>query len=128
MCLERNVHSFPSEARVYSKPSLKTVDSLTFTGEMDQAADREMDQGVDRIDPTIMRSSRTSNSREQAAPKHASISMSFAEQHSQAQRKRTEAFVGSFDGSVIDIALVACGLSSTLFFSQNAASRSNCDL
>ena len=75
-----------------------------------------------------MRSSRTSNSREQAAPKYALKSVSFAEQHSRAQRKRTEAFVGSFDGPVIDIALVACGLSSTLFFSQNAASRSNCDL
>ena len=60
MCHERNVHSFPSEVRVLSKPSLKTVDSLFFTGEMDK---------VDRFDPTIMRSSRTSNNREQAAPK-----------------------------------------------------------
>ena len=128
MCLERNVHSFPSEARVLSKPSLKTVGSLFFTGEMDQAADRA-DQGSDRrFDPTIMRSSRTSNSREQAASKHTPKCVPFAEQHSQAQRKRTEAFVGSFDGPVIDIALVACGLSSTLLFSQNAASRSNCDL
>ena len=108
MCHERNVHSFPSEARVLSKPSLKTVDSLFFTGEMKLSK---------RFDPTIMRSSRTTNSREQAAPKHARKSVSFAEQRSQAQRKRTGTFVGSFDGPVIDIASVACGLSSTLFFS-----------
>ena len=87
-------HSVPSEARVLTcKPSLKTVDSLFFTGKKD-----------------------------------ARKSVSFAEQHSQTQRKRTEAFIGSFDGPVIDIALVACGLSSTLLFSQNAASRSSCDL
>ena len=54
--------------------------------------------------------------------------MPFAEQHSQAQRKRTDAYTGPFDGPVIDVALVACGLSSTLFFSQNAASRSKCDI
>ena len=53
--------------------------------------------------------------------------MSFAEQRSQTQRKHTEACTGSFDGSVIDIALVACEFFSTLFFSQNPASRSNCD-
>ena len=76
------------------KPSLKTVDSLFFTGEKE----------------------------------HARKSVSFAEQRSQTQRKRTESLVGSFDGPVIDIALVACGLSSTLFFSQNAASRSSRDL
>ena len=110
-----------------SKPPLKTVGSLFFTGEVDKAVDRA-DQGADRFGPTIERSSRTSNSREQAAPKHAPISVPFAEQYTQAQRKRTEAFVGSFDGPVIDIALVACGLSSALFFSQNSASRSNCDL
>ena len=118
---ERNKHSYLSEARVLEfTPSLKTVDSLFFTG--------ETDQGVDRFDPTIMRSSRTSNSREQAAPKHALKSVPFAEQHSQTQRKRTEACTGSFDGPVIDLALVACGLSSTLLFSQNAASRSKCDI
>ena len=44
------------------------------------------------------------------------------------QRKRSETYTGSFDGPVIDIALVACGLSSTLFFSQNATSRSKCDI
>ena len=44
------------------------------------------------------------------------------------QRKRTETYTGSFDGPIIDIALVACGLSSTLFFSQNATSRSKCDI
>ena len=76
------------------QPSLKTVDSLFFTGEKE----------------------------------HAHKSVSFAEQRSQTQRKRTEACTGSFGGPVIDIALVACGLSSTLFFSQNAASRSSCDL
>ena len=76
----------------------------------------------------MLRSSRTTNSREQTAPEHARKSVSFAEQRPQAQRKRTETLVGSFDGPVIDIALVACGLSSTLFFSQNAASRSSCDL
>ena len=75
-----------------------------------------------------MRSSRTTNSREQAAPEHARKSVSFAEQRSQAQRKHTETLIGSFDGPVVDIALVACGLSSTLFFSQNAASRSKSDI
>ena len=53
--------------------------------------------------------------------------MSFAEQHSQTQRKRTEACTGSFDGPVIDIASVECELFSTLFLSQNAASLPNCD-
>ena len=87
-------HSVPSEARVLTcKPSLKTVDSLFFTGKKD-----------------------------------AHKSVSFAEQRSQTQRKRTETLVGSFDGPVIDIALVACELFSTLFFSQNAASRSSCEL
>ena len=42
--------------------------------------------------------------------------------------KRTEPCVASFDGPIIDVALVACGLSSTLFFSQNATSRSKCDI
>ena len=88
-------HSYLSEARVLTcKPSLKTVDSLFFTGEKE----------------------------------HDRKSVSFAEQRSQTQRKHTEACTGSFDGPVIDIALVACGLSSTLSFSQNAASRSSCDL
>ena len=89
-------HSAPSAARVLTcKPSLKTVDSLFFTGEKE----------------------------------HVQKSVSFAEQRSQTQRKRTEASsTGSFDGPVIDIALVACGLSSALFFSQNAASRSSYDL
>ena len=117
---ERNEHSYLSEARVLkSTPSLKTVDSLSCTGE------NESSKGFDL---TILRSSRTTNSREHAAPEHACKSVSFAEQPSQAQRKRTEAFTGSFDGPVIDVALVACGLSSTLFFSQNAASRSKCDI
>ena len=53
--------------------------------------------------------------------------MSFAEERSKAQRKRTDTQTCSFDGPVVDIALVACGLSSTLFFSQNAASRSSVD-
>ena len=56
---------------------------------------------------------------------HARKSVSFAEQRSQTQRKRTESLVGSFGGPVIDIALVACGLSPALLFSQNAASRSS---
>ena len=39
---------------------------------------------------------------------HVQKSVSFAEQRSQTQRKRTEASTGSFDGPIIDIALVAC--------------------
>ena len=80
--------------------SLKTNDSLFFTGETTAACDT----------------------------KHAQKRVSFAEQRSQAQRKHTDAPTSSFDGPVIDVALVACGLSSTLFFSQNAASRSCIDL
>ena len=87
-------HSVPSEARVLTcKPSLKTVDSLFFTGEKE----------------------------------HARKSVSFAEQRSQTQRKRTEACTGSLDGPVINIASVECELFSTLLISQNAASLSNCD-
>ena len=54
--------------------------------------------------------------------------VSFADERSQAQRKRTDAQTCSFDGPIVDVALVACGLSSTLFFSKNAASRSSADL
>ena len=111
---ERNTHSYLSEARVLeSTPSLKTVDSLFYTGENESS--REL-------------GSTTANSRKQNAPTHAPKRVSFAEQHSQMQRKRTETYTGSFDGPIIDIALVACGLSSTLFFSQNATSRSKCDI
>jgi len=95
---ERTEHPHLPEARVLtSKSSLKTVDSLFFTGETDEDED-----GM--IFAT------------KVAPEHARKSVSFAEQSSQAQRKRTETQVSSFDGPVIDIALVACGLSSTLFF------------
>ena len=69
-----------------------------------------------------------SNDLEQNASAHAPKRVSFAEQRSRTQRKRTEPCVRSFDGPVIDIALIACGLSSTLFFSQNAMSRSECDI
>ena len=64
---------------------LKTVDSLFFTGETDEDED-----GM--IFAT------------KVAPEHARKSVSFAEQSLQAQRKRTETLVGSFDGPVIDIA------------------------
>ena len=56
--------------------------------------------------------------------------MSFVEQRPQAQRKRNEPrFLrgGSFDGPTVDIALVACGMSSSLLFSRNAASRTDSD-
>ena len=76
-CHERNEHSLPSKARVLPKPSLKTADSLFYTGEMESSK---------RFGTTIMRPSRTTNSREQAAPEHARKSVSFAEQRSQAQR------------------------------------------
>ena len=103
---ERNEHSYLSEARVLkSTPSLKTVDSLSCTGE------NESSKGFDL---TILRSSRTTNNREHAAPEHASKSASFAEQASQAQGKRTEACTGSFDGPVIDLASVTRELPSTL--------------
>ena len=65
-------------------PSLKTVDSLFYTGAHESSK----------------------------APKR----VSFAKQRSQTQRKRTEPCVAPFDGPIIDVALVACGLSSTLFF------------
>ena len=68
---ERNEHSYLSEARVLkSTPSLKTVDSLSCTGE------NESSKG---FDPTMLRSFRTTNSREHAASKHASKSVSVAE-------------------------------------------------
>ena len=57
---ERNKHSYLFEARVLeSTPSLKTVDSLFYTGESESP----------KCGTTILRSPRTTNSREQAAPK-----------------------------------------------------------
>ena len=117
---ERNEHSYLSEARVLkSTPSLKTVDSLSCTGE------NESSKG---FDPTMLRSFRTTNSREHAASKHASKSVSFAEQTSQAQGKRTEAYTGSFDDPVIDLASETRKLPSTLLLSRNGANRSKYDI
>ena len=88
-------HSVPSEARVLTcKPSLKTVDSLFFTGEKE----------------------------------HARKSVSFAEQHSLTQRKRTKADTGSIDGPAIYITPAECELLSKLLFSQNATSLPNGDV
>ena len=53
--------------------------------------------------------------------------MSFAEQHSLTQRKRTKAGTGSHDGPAIYITLVGCELLSKLFFYQSATSLPNCD-
>ena len=50
----------------------------------------------------------------------------FVEHRTQTQRKRTEPPGGSFNGPATDVALVACGMSSTLFFAKNASSRSDC--
>ena len=117
---ERNEHSYLSEARVLkSTPSLKTVDSLSCTGE------NESSKG---FDPTMLRSFRTTNSREHAASKHASKSVSVAEQTSQAQGKRTEAYTGSFNDPVIDLASDTRKLPSTLLLSRNGANRSKYDI
>ena len=72
----------------------------------------------------MLRSFRTTNSREPAASKHASKSVSAAEQTSQAQGKRTEAYTGSFNDPVIDLASDTRKLSSKLLLSRNGANRS----
>ena len=84
---ERNKHSYLPEARVFeSTPSLKTVDSLFYTGE------HESSKALGSI---------TANGRERNASTHAPKRVSFAEQRSQTQRKRTEPCVSSFDGPII---------------------------
>ena len=94
--------------------SLKTADSLLYTDE-----------------PALSVAELTDISQEDVQGHHdrSKNHVYFAEQRSQAsQRKqRTEASGGSFNGPIADVALVACGMSSTLFFAQNASSRSNCD-
>ena len=76
----------------------------------------------------MLRSFRTTSSREHAASKHASKSVSVAEQTSQAQGKRTEAYTGSFNDPVIDLASDTRKLPSTLLLSRNGANRSKYDI
>ena len=112
MCHERDVHSSPLKARVLPKSYLKTVDSLLHTDEpaLSVAELTDVSQDV--------------QGHHDRSKKH----VYFAEQRSQAQRKqRIEASGCSFNGPIADVALVACGMSSTLFFAQNASSRSNGD-
>ena len=80
----------------------------------------------------MLRSFRTTSSRElsheHTASKHASKSVSVAEQSSQAQGKRTEAYTGSFNDPVIDLASDTRKLHSTLLHSRNGANRSKYDI
>ena len=94
---ERNKHSYLSEARVSnSTSSLKTVDSLSCTG---------ANESSDGFDPTMLRSFRTTSSRELSHEHAVSSSVSVTAQSSQAQKeKRTETYSGSFNDSVIDLA------------------------
>ena len=93
----RNKHSYLSEARVLnSTSSLKTVDLLSCTG---------ANESSDGFDPTMLRSFRTTNSRELSHEHAVSSSVSVIAQSSQAQKeKRTETYSGSFNDSVIDLA------------------------
>ena len=58
-----------------------------------------------------------------------SSELSFAEQRSRQQRKRTDALpIGCpFDGPIVDVALIGAELSSTLFLAKNASSQHECD-
>ena len=117
---ERNEHSYLSEARVLnSTSSLKTVDSLSCTG---------ANESSDGFDPTMLRSFRTTSSRELSHEHAASTSVSVTEQSSQAQGKRTETYSGSFNDSVIDLASNTRKLPPTLLHSRNGANRSKYDI
>ena len=118
---ERNEHSYLSEARVLnSTSSLKTVDSLSCTG---------ANESSDGFDPTMLRSSRTTSSRELSHEHAVSSSVSVTAQSSQAQKgKRTETYFGSFNDSVIDLASNTRKLPPTLLHSRNGANRSKYDI
>ena len=102
-----------------STPSLKTVDSLSCTG---------ANESSDGFDPTMLRSFRTTSSRELSHEHAASTSVSVTEQSSQAQGKRTEAYTGSFNDPVIDLASNTRKLPPTLLHSRNGANRSKYDI
>jgi len=76
----------------------------------------------------MLRSFRTTSSRELSHEHAASTSVSVTEQSSQAQGKRTEAYTGSFNDSVIDLASNTRKLPPTLLHSRNGANRSKYDI
>ena len=76
----------------------------------------------------MLRSFRTTSSRELSHEHAAPKSVSVTEQSSQAQGKRIEAYTGSFNDPVIDLASDTRKLPSTLLLSRNGANRSKYDI
>ena len=86
-------------------------------------------ESSDGFDPTVLRSFRTTSSRELSHEHAVSSSVSVTAQPSQAQKeKRTETYTGSFNDSVIDLASNTRKLPPTLIHSRNGANRSKYDI
>ena len=103
-------------------------DSCEEDGSHDAGCTDRSGPSVTQVSDFGSQSFRTSSSRELSHEHAASTSVSVTEQSSQAQGKRTEAYTGSFNDPVIDLASETRKLPSTLLLSRNATNRSKCDI